>query len=206
MPTKGPVTGKPEPKAPRRFGAIPAVIALLLVVAAGAGTWLLTNQQPQQIGIGGPFTLVDGDGRTVTDQAFRGKWMLVYFGYTHCPDACPTALSDIATALDGLGDRKRDVATLFVTVDPERDTPAVMKDYVSAFDTPIVALSGSRAQVDGALRAYRVYAAQHPTKDGYDMDHSSIIYLMDPRGRFVANFTHETPPDRITAKLKEVGA
>ena len=152
--------------------------------------------------IGGPFALLDGDGRTVTDAQFRGKWMLVYFGYTHCPDACPTALQDMANALDLLGDRKRDVALLFITVDPERDTPAVMKDYVASFEAPISALSGSTEGIAAATRAYRVYYAKHPTKDGYDMDHSSIIYLMDKQGRFAANFTHETAPEQIAAKLR----
>ena len=189
-----------------RLGPVPVALACLLLVLAGAGAYLLTVQSDRGGGIGGPFALQDGGGKTVSDKDFRGKWMLVYFGYTHCPDACPTALNDIANAMDLLGPGKRDVAPVFITVDPERDTPAVMKDYVSSFDTPITALSGTPAQVDAAIRAYRVYAAKHPTRDGYDMDHSSIIYLMDKRGRFVANFTHETPPERIAAKLKELGA
>lgn len=155
------------------------------------------------IPIGGPFSLVDGNGKTVTDQDFRGKWMMVYFGYTHCPDACPTALQDMANALDSLGPQKKDVAAVFITIDPARDTPAVMKDYVAAFEAGIVPLTGSEQAVADAAREYRVYFAKHPTKDGgYDMDHSSIIYLMDPRGRFVTNFTHETPPDQMAAKLK----
>ena len=178
--------------------------ALLLAVLAGGGAYLLSGRPPQGAGIGGPFSLVDGDGKTVTDASFRGKWMLVYFGYTHCPDACPTALNDMTAALDQIGDGKKDVVPVFITVDPERDTPAVMKDYVSAFGTPIAALSGSRPQVEAAMKAYRVYAARHPTKDGYDMDHSSIIYVMDPQGRFTAIFTHEASPDQIAAKLKEL--
>ena len=205
-----PATRQSGPGAARsarvRLGPIPIALAFLLVVLAGVGAYVLTMQSDRGGGIGGPFALMDGNGRTVTDKDFRGKWMLVYFGYTHCPDACPTALNDIANALDLLGPGKRDVATVFVTVDPERDTPAIMKDYVSSFDTPITALSGSPAQIEAAMRAYRVYAAKHKTRDGYDMDHSSIIYLMDKRGRFVANFTHETPPERIAAKLKELGA
>jgi protein SCO1/2 len=169
----------------------------------GAAVFHGSGAQDRVIPIGGPFKLVDGDGKTVTDADFRGKWMMVYFGYTHCPDACPTALQDMANALDDLGPQKKDVAALFITIDPERDTPAVMKDYVAAFDAGIVPLSGSVEAVGAAARAYRVYYAKHPTKDGgYDMDHSSIIYLMDPQGRFVANFTHETPPDQIAAKLK----
>lgn len=154
--------------------------------------------------IGGPFQLVDGDGKTVTDRDFRGKWMLVYFGYTHCPDACPTALQDMANALDAVGAKRRDISVLFITIDPERDTPAVMKDYVSAFEAPITVLSGSAEAVAAAARAYRVYYAKHPTQDGYDMDHTSIIYVMDPRGRFVTNFTQETSPTEMAAKLRDL--
>ena len=111
--------------------------------------------------------------------------MLVYFGYTHCPDACPTALQDMANALDLLGAQKKDVAVVFVTIDPERDTPGVMKDYVAAFEAPIAALTGTAEQVAAAARAYRVYYRKHPEKDGgYSMDHSSIIYVMDKQGAF----------------------
>ena len=173
------------------------------VLAAGlAGAAWLGTRPEATVPIGGPFQLVDGNGRVVTDRDFRGKWMLVYFGYTHCPDACPTALQDMANALDLLGAKKEQIAVLFITVDPERDTPAVMKDYVSGFEAPIVALSGTPEQVAKAAQEYRVYYAKHPTKDGYDMDHTSIIYVMDPRGRFVANFTHENSPQQIAAKLR----
>lgn len=180
-------------------------LAPLAVAAAGAGTggWILFRHPARASGIGGPFTLVDGNGHTVTDQSFSGKWMLVYFGYTHCPDACPTALQDMANAIDMLDPvQRRNVAIVFITVDPERDTPAVMKDYVSNFAAPITALSGSAEQIAKAAREYRVYYAKHPTDDGYEMDHSSVIYVMNPDGDFVANFTHETPPAQIAAKLR----
>ena len=155
------------------------------------------------VAIGGPFTLEDGSGTTVSDSAFRGRWMLVYFGYTHCPDACPTALNDMANALDLLGPERRNVAPLFITVDPERDTPAVMRDYVQAFSTQIIGLTGTAAQVEAAEKEYRVYAAKHPTKDGgYDMDHSSIIYLMDQTGRFVAIFTDGTNPKEMADRMR----
>jgi protein SCO1/2 len=186
----------------RRTALLLAPAGVLAVGLAGVAGYL-TTRDDEVIPIGGPFALIDGDGKPVTDQAFRGRWMMVYFGYTHCPDACPTALQDMANALDLLGPRKKDVAAIFITIDPARDTPAVMKDYVAAFDAGITPLTGSEEAVTAAARAYRVYFAKHPTKDGgYDMDHSSIIYLMDPRGRFVANFTHETSPDQIAAKLK----
>jgi protein SCO1 len=196
--------------------ALPAMLAVVLVLAAGAA--LLPRlgavfpgagrSALAPVSIGGPFSLQDGDGHTVTDQNFRGRWMLVYFGYTHCPDACPTALNDMANALDLLNPAQRaKVAAVFITVDPDRDTPAVMKEYVSAFDAPITALSGSADAIAQAEREYRVYAAKHPT-DGndYEMDHSSIIYVMDPQGRFVANFSHENNPQEIAAKLQQLGA
>ena len=182
-------------------------VAPLAVLAAGAGLGGYVLQRritAHASGIGGPFTLVDGNGATVTDAKFAGKWMLVYFGYTHCPDACPTALQDMANARDMLDPaQQKKVALVFITVDPERDTPAVMKDYVSNFAAPITPLSGSAEQISQAAKEYRVYYAKHPTEGGgYDMDHSSVIYVMNPDGDFVANFTHETPPAQIAAKLK----
>lgn len=180
--------------------------APLAVVTAGAGAagWMLTHRPASATLIGGPFTLVDGDGRVVTEASFAGKWMLVYFGYTHCPDACPTALQDMANALDMLDPARREhVDIVFISIDPARDTPPVMKDYVSNFAAPITALSGSAEQVAGAARAYRVYYAKHPTEGGdYEMDHSSVIYVMDPHGAFVGNFSSQSTPEQIAAKLK----
>ncbi|RYY11061.1 MAG: SCO family protein [Alphaproteobacteria bacterium] len=182
--------------------------APVAVVGAGAGLsgWMLLRRPTRASGIGGPFTLVDGSGKTVTDSSFRGKWMLIYFGYTHCPDACPTALQDMANALDMLDPAQRkSVVIVFITVDGERDTPAVMQDYVSNFAAPIVALSGSAEQIAAAAKAYRVYYGKHPTADGgYEMDHSSVIYVMNPDGDFVANFTHETAPARIAEKMRQL--
>lgn len=172
----------------------------VLVAGAGAAAWIGLSH-PARSAIGGPFELLDGNGRLITGHNFRGKWMLIYFGYTHCPDACPTALQDMADAIDLLGAKKKDVALVFVTVDPARDTPAVMKDYVSNFDAPITALSGSPQQIAKVAREYRVYYAKHPTKDGYEMDHSSVIYVMNPRGDFVTNFTHANSPAQIAARL-----
>ncbi len=189
--------------------------ALLLAPAALLGAAMLGTAAYLQLrpteddggtgvaSIGGPFRLA-AVRRDVSDTEFRGRFMLVYFGYTRCPDACPTALQDIANALDMLAPEARSrVAVLFITIDPEHDTPAVVQDYVSAFDIPITALSGTLEQVAAAARAYRVYYAKHQKPGGtYDMDHSSIIYLMDKQGRFIGNFTHETPPQAIAAKLR----
>ena len=187
----------------RRHALMFAPAGVLAASLAGTAAYLGLRPEPPIPGIGGPFSLLDGNGRTVTDAQFRGRWMLVYFGYTHCPDACPTALQDMANALDELGAKKKDVAAVFITIDPDRDTPAVMKDYVAAFDSSITPLTGTPDAVARVARAYRVYYGKHPTTDGgYDMDHSSIIYVMDPQGRFVTNFTHETSPDQMAAKLR----
>jgi protein SCO1 len=155
--------------------------------------------------IGGAFTLVDQNGKTVTNTSLEGKWLLVYFGYTHCPDACPTTLNNIALALQDLGARRDEVRPVFITIDPERDTPQVMKDYVTAFDAPILALTGTAAEVAQAAKNFRVYYAKHPEAGGdYSMDHSSVIYVMDPKGRFTASFTGEDPPAQMAERLKKL--
>jgi cytochrome oxidase Cu insertion factor (SCO1/SenC/PrrC family) len=188
----------------RALFAMTSVLVLLLVAGLGVLGYqrfaVASNAGRPQIG--GPFALEDGTGKTVTDADFRGKFMLVYFGYTHCPDACPTALNDMALALDKLGPGRPQVAPIFITVDPERDSGSTVADYAGAFGPDFVGLTGTGSQIAQAEKAYRVYAAKHPTKDGdYDMDHSSIIYLMDRSGRFVANFTHESAPSEIADKL-----
>lgn len=193
-----------------QVGGLVVLAGLLLVgiLLAGGIAWEKWHDGAPTAKIGGPFELVDArNGKTVTDQDYKGKWLLIYFGYTHCPDACPTALNDLSLALDKLGDKRRDMAPLFITIDPERDTADVMKDYAASFAPDIVGLTGSAEQIAKAEKAYRVYAAKHPTKDGgYDMDHSSIIYVMDPSGRFVTNFTHETDPDQMATKLMSLAS
>jgi protein SCO1/2 len=192
-----------------RRGLVAALIASLAVLAAaGAAVWItdrLMGTRPASSAIGGAFTLVDQEGRTVTERDLKGKWQLIYFGYTHCPDACPTALSDMAEALEQLGPKAEQVRPVFISIDPERDTPAAIKDYLASFDPPVLGLTGSKEQVAAAARAFRVYYAK-AGEDGpdYAMDHSSIIYLMDPQGRFVANFTHETPPARMAQRLQQL--
>ncbi len=173
-----------------RAALLPA-LAFLLVLVVGAGVWLYLAGDPAERsgGIGGPFHLEDGAGHVVTDRDLRGHYLLVYFGYTFCPDVCPTTLTAIAAALDRLGKRADAVEPVFITVDPARDTPKVVHDYAAAFSPRILALSGTPAEIAKAAGEYRVYYARHAAPDGgadYTVDHSSIIYLMAPDGRFIA--------------------
>jgi protein SCO1/2 len=184
----------------------PALAALALAVALLAGP-MLAASPAAAAAIGGSFALVDQDGRAVTDAQFRGKWLLVFFGYTHCPDVCPTALNTMAEALDALAPAKRDkVQPIFITVDPERDTPAIMKDYVGAFEgANIVGLTGTPTQVSAAEAAYQVHAERHDSEDGdYTMDHSSMIHIMDPDGHFVAMIYSMMKPERIAERLAQL--
>jgi protein SCO1/2 len=192
-----------------------AAFLLAAVVFIGSGAFLAfeLHEGPRGVArswlgheIGGPFRLVDQDGKTVTDTELRGKWLLVYFGYTHCPDACPTALNNIALTLRDLAAPLRgEIRPVFITIDPERDTPAVMKSYVASFGAPILALTGSAEAVARAARDYRVYYEKHPEPGGdYSLDHSSLIYVMDPKGRFAASLDSEATPANMVARLKEL--
>ena len=151
--------------------------------------------------IGGPFALQTAGGKTVTDADFKGHPFLVYFGYTHCPDVCPSTLADIADALRKIPDAP--IRVLFVTVDPERDSPAAMSDYVSSFDSRFVGLSGSPEQIAAAEKAYRVYARKGPPQSdgGYSMDHSSVVYLMDKSGAFVELLDLQRPAEDTAKEL-----
>jgi protein SCO1 len=160
---------------------------------------------PLAASIGGGFSLVDQNGKPFTDENLKGKWNLVFFGYTHCPDVCPTTLNDLSLALEQLGAKKSEVGIVFISVDPDRDTPAVLKSYVEAFGGPIEGLTGPDDAVAKAAQDYKVYYAKHPRSDGgYDMDHSALIYIMDPQGRFTATFTPDDTPDTMAARLKKL--
>ena len=136
--------------------------------------------------LGGPFTLVRSDGQTVTDRSYRGKLLLVYFGYTTCPDVCPTTLNNMAQALIQLGNQADTVTPIFITVDPKRDTPQAMGSYVKSFDPRIQGLTGSDAQIAAVAKEYRVYFQPTPAQGGdYLVDHSSFVYLMDRNGKFL---------------------
>ena len=144
----------------------------------------------QQIAtIGGPFTLTDQNGRTVSDGDLKGRPFLVFFGFTHCPDVCPTTLFEISEILRALGPDADRVRALLITVDPERDTPDVIKDYLSSFDPHLSGLTGDAAAIAAVAKAYRVYFKKVPLEQGgYTMDHTAIVYLMDKDGRFVSPF------------------
>lgn len=164
---------------------------------------LVNRAETAQISIGGPFTLVDQDGATRTEKDFLGRPMIVYFGYTYCPDVCPTELLNISAALDRLGPRAKDVSVLFISVDPERDTPAVLKDFVGNLGGGIIGLTGSAEQVAAAARAYRVYYQKAKGKDeeNYPVDHTGFIYIMDSQGRYAAHLGPNADPERIVQKV-----
>jgi protein SCO1/2 len=157
----------------------------------------------QVAAIGGPFRLTDQDGRTVTDQDLKGHPFLVFFGFTHCPDVCPTTLFDVSEVMRQLGPDADRVRALFITVDPERDTAAALKDYLSSFDPHLSGLTGDPAAVATVAKAYRVYFKKVPLdQGGYTMDHTAIVYLMDKDGRFVSPFSVKRTPEAAAADLR----
>lgn len=185
------------------------ILRQLVLLSVLFASTLIMSEPPTRaatspVTIGGPFTLSTPDGTTVTDQTYRGKWLLVYFGYTFCPNSCPTTLLEVATALKKLGPDAAQVQPLFITVDPQRDTPKTMADYVSSFSSRIIGLSGSPQAIEAAEKAYRVFARKGQSQpDGdYSMDHSSIVYLMDKSGAFVEAFNVERPPEEAAKDLE----
>src|SRR3979409_2044280 len=186
----------------------------LVIVAAFAGSllvglllmlWALGGLRhvATPAAIGGPFQLTDQAGRTVTEKNLLGRPTLIFFGFTHCPDVCPTSLFEISEVLRAMGKGADRVNAFFISVDPERDTDAAMKDYLSSFDPHLKGLTGDPKAVAKVLSAYRVYAKKVPLKDGdYTMDHTALIYLMDRDGRFVSPFNLKRTPNQPPADLK----
>jgi protein SCO1 len=168
----------------------------------------VTGRTPSPIGqaiasVGGPFRLEDQNGKPVSDADMKGRPFLVFFGFTHCPDICPTTLFEMSQVMKALGPDADRTGALFITVDPERDTPGVMKDYLSNFDPHLRGLTGDRVAVDAAIRAYRVYAKKVPLQNGdYTMDHTAVVYLMDKDGNFVAPFDVSRTPEAEAADLR----
>jgi protein SCO1/2 len=172
--------------------------------ALTAGVMLLAPRDvTKPSSVGGPFELINQDGKTVTDVDFRGEPLLVFFGFTHCPDICPTTLFEVSEVFNRLGKDAEKVNAIFVTVDPERDTPEKLKLYLSSFHPRISALSGSEAQVEAIKKAYYVYAKRVPLDGGgYTMDHTSVVYLMDKQGKFIAPFNLKRDADVAAADLR----
>jgi protein SCO1/2 len=153
--------------------------------------------------IGGPFQLTDQSGQTVTDKDLQGRPTLIFFGFTHCPDVCPTELFQVSEILRAMGKDADRVNAYFVSVDPERDTRAAMKDYLSSFDPHLKGLTGDPQAVAKVISDYRVYARKVPLKDGdYTMDHTALIYLMDRDGKFVSPFRLDRKPEEAAADLR----
>lgn len=184
--------------------AVRAAVTAFVVVALGFAAFILISPsgRPRPSLIGGPFFLENGDGKTVSNQTLRGRPFLVYFGYTHCPDVCPTELAHISDILNKMGNKA--IPALFITVDPERDTPKIMQDYVSSFNPAIVGLSGSPQSVAATEKTFRVFSRKGEKQpDGdYSMDHSSVVYLMDKNGAFVEAFNVERPPEEAAKDLE----
>lgn len=193
-----------------------AITGLGIALAVAAGLWASgfvvdrdgTAQAPVRTSgtalVGGPFELVDHTGAPVTNADFRGRHMLIFFGFTYCPDVCPTELQVMSAALDRLGDEAEAVQPLFITVDPERDTPAAMAGYIRHFHPSLRGLSGTPDQIDAVAKAYRVYYRK--VQDGssatdYLMDHSAVVYLMGPDGTFLTHFAPGTGPDEMADKI-----
>jgi len=183
------------------IGAFAASLAVGLLLMMWAMGGLKNVTAPAAIG--GPFQLTDQAGRSVTDQNLKGRPTLIFFGFTHCPDVCPTSLFEISEVLRAMGKDADKVNAWFVSVDPERDTTAAMKDYLSSFDPHLKGLTGNPEAVAKVLSAYRVFSRKVPLKDGdYTMDHTALIYLMDKDGRFVAPFNLKRSPEDAATDLK----
>ena len=186
----------------RRLAVPLAAVVFGLGVLVLAVVLTLTPMQPGAAAVGGPFSLVDQDGRTITDKDVAGRPHLVFFGFTHCPDVCPTTLFRISEVLKATGEKGRNLQALFITVDPERDRPEVLKAYLSSFDQRVRGLTGEPAAVEAAVKAYRAYARKVPTKDGdYTMEHTSYVYLMDRRNRFVSTLNLNRPPEEVAGDV-----
>ncbi|MCC7346946.1 MAG: SCO family protein [Variibacter sp.] len=192
-----------------------AMRILLIFVAFGSGllsvlavVMVISGRSPNSVvatapAVGGPFRLIDQNGRPITDQDLKGKPTLIFFGFTRCPDICPTTLFEVSEVLRQLGPDADRTRALFVTVDPERDTAPALKDYLSSFDPHLVGVTGSAEDIAAMLKAYRVYARKVPTESGdYTMDHTALIYLMDKDGKFVAPFNLKRKPEEAAADLR----
>ncbi len=192
-------------------------VVVFTLVILGAAMWFLIAGPASQrdalagmlgvikppTGIGGPIELVSSTGETLSEQSFKGKYALVFFGYSFCPDVCPTGLQNVSLALDKLGDKSAEVVPIFISVDPDRDTPSQLASYVEHFHQNMIGLTGSKEQIKAVTRRFRVYYAMRNGRDSKDylVDHSAFVYLMDPNWKLRAVFNHSASPDDIAAAL-----
>jgi cytochrome oxidase Cu insertion factor (SCO1/SenC/PrrC family) len=195
---------------PSRRTLVFALSVLLIAAVTGAvALWLVPPRTPKVLSapaIGGSFALIDHSGKRVTDKSYAGKYLLVFFGYTYCPDVCPSTLQVMSAALDQLGPDAEKIQPLFITIDPARDTPQVLKDYVSNFNPRFIGLTGSEQEIADVAAKYRVYYEKAPGAKGssdYLMDHSAILYLMRPDGTFLKHFTYETDPKALADGIRK---
>ena len=189
----------------RSLRVLIAVLAIALSLLVGLAIRKGgTGSGASAVGIGGPFRLVDTSGRNVDQDVLKGKWSVVFFGFTHCPDICPTTLFEMAQVESLLGDKARDLQTVFVSVYPGRDTVAQMKAYVAndAFPRALIGLTGSTAQVDVAAKAYRVYYQKGGEGADYQVTHAAYSYLMNPTGQFACVLAYELTPEQTAAKIR----
>jgi cytochrome oxidase Cu insertion factor (SCO1/SenC/PrrC family) len=204
----------PKPPSRSNRSLLILMVTMMAIVAVGVVVmWKVVATGPRDpaaestgISIGGPFTLTDQTGKTVTDHTYDGSFRLIYFGYTFCPDACPTELQVMAQALETMGPDGEKVQPIFVTIDPARDTQEQMAKYVPLFDKRLVGLTGSAEQIAGVAKAYKVYYSKAPATgadpNAYGMNHSSFVYLMDPNGKFLTVFSSDTDADKMAADIK----
>jgi protein SCO1 len=185
-----------------------AILAgLLAVLVAGALIFKagVFDQAPPPAAVGGPFQLVDQNGRPTTEATLKGQWNAVFFGFTYCPDVCPGTLQALAAASDQLGPKAKDLKIIFISVDPGRDSPRVLKDFLSGQNLPknILGLTGTPEQVAAVVKAYRAYAKKVGDGPDYSVDHSVSVYLMDPKSRFVKVIAYDLPPEEIARQIKD---
>lgn len=203
----------PKPPSRSNRSLLILMVTMMVIVAIGIVVmWKVVATGPRDpgvetagISIGGPFTLTDQTGKTVTDHTYDGSFRLIYFGYTFCPDACPTELQVMAQALETMGPDGAKVQPIFVTIDPARDTQAQMAKYVPLFDKRLAGLTGTAEQIAAIAKAYKVYYSKAPATgadpNAYGMNHSSFVYLMDPKGKFLTVFSSDTDADAMAAEI-----
>jgi protein SCO1/2 len=198
--------GKSEmPKRATLLWGLAGLAAVVLAVVAALNGGFQPKSAQQSAAVGGPFTMVDQTGAAVDEAVLKGKWSAVFFGFTYCPDVCPTTMQALAVAQDRLGPKGEELQVIFVSVDPERDTPAQLAAYLKSDSLPrnVRALTGSPEQVAAIAKAYHVYYRRNGEGEGYLVDHSTPTYLMDPKGRFNRIIPYNLPPEEIARQISD---